>query len=440
MPKTLNMTSGSISRQLIGYALPLILGNIFQLTYNVVDAAIVGRFIGKDVLAAVGTASPVMNLFILGISGVCIGASVIMSRAFGADDFQKLRREMATLSVFGLYFSAIITLPGIIFAGQIMTALQVPNSIYDVSVLYLRLIFIGMPFTYFYNAISSALKSVGDSKTPLKFLVFASVLNAGLDIVLIGFFGFGVVCSAMTTVVAQAVSAVLCIIYVYRKVPVLHIEAHGFKADRALLKETLKYGGVTALQQACQPIGKLLIQGCVNTMGVDVMAAFNAATRVDDYACTPEQNISHAMTTFTAQNYGANKPERIRRGFRVGMLIELVYGVVIFGLVFLCRTPIMHIFVSADAVEVIRLGSDYLALMSFLYILPGFTNGFQGYFRGMGHMPITLAGTITQITIRTACVYALSQSYGINAIPAACATGWCVMLVLQVVYYFKMKK
>lgn len=440
MAKLMRMTKGSIPKQLITYAIPLILGNIFQLTYNVVDSVIVGRFIGKEALAAVGTANPIMNIFIFGISGICIGASVIMGRFYGAKKEDMLKKEMATIAVLGVYFSLLVVIIGMVTAGGLLHLLKVPKDILPMSATYLRLIFLGMPFTYFYNAVSSALKSVGDSKTPLKFLVFAAVLNGVLDIIFIGFLGFGIICSALTTVIAQAISAILCIIYVYGKVPILKLYPSEFKIDRELLKETLKYGSVTALQQACQPIGKLMIQGAVNTMGIDVIAAFNAVSKIDDYAFTPEQNISHAMTTFIAQNNGAGKTERIKKGFHTGMFIELVYGIGICLVVLWLRTPIMELFVGKSSGTVVAEGSRYLSLMALFYIFPGFTNGMQGYFRGIGRMHITLVGTIVQTSLRVIVTFLLSGTLGIQGIAYACAIGWSVMLIVEGIYYRYMVK
>lgn len=435
MAKTVKMTEGNIVGQLLAHALPLIAGNVFQLTYNVVDSVIVGRFIGTDTLAAVGTAGPVMNLFILGISGVSMGASVIMSRFFGAGREDLLKREMATVSVFGLYFSVLVALAGAAGAKALLRLLQVPEEILDLSAGYLRLIFIGMPFTYFYNAYSSALKSVGDSRTPLCFLVVSTVLNMGLDLALIGVLHFGIVCSALTTVLAQAVSAVGCAVYVKRKVSMLHVPFRELHADRALLGETLRYGGVTALQQACQPIGNLLIQGAVNGMGVDIMAAFNAVTKIDDYALVPERNISNAMTTFIAQNGGAEKKERIRKGFAAGMWMEALYGVMACVAVLLARRPLMELFVGKEETAVIAEGVGYLGLMAFFYILPGLTNGIQGFYRGMGRMKMTLAGTALQTSFRVLFVYLLSGRLGIRSFAVSCAIGWCAMLLMDGIHY-----
>lgn len=429
-----HMTEGSISRHLISYSIPLILGNLFQLTYNAVDSIIVGRFIGKEALAAVGTANPVMSIIILGISGICIGSSVIMSEFFGAKEYEGLKKEMATTAVFGLYFSVIVSLLGMLLSRPLLRLLQVPEEILGIASLYLRIVFLGAPFTYFYNAIAAALKSVGDSKTPLKFLAFASILNGALDIVLIGIFRLGIICSATTTVIAEAASAILCILYVYRKIPLLQIGRKEFIIDRPLLKRTLQYGSITALQQACQPVGKLLIQGAVNTMGIDAIASFNAVNRMDDYACLPEQSISHGITTFTAQNRGAGKHQRILKGFQTGLTLEFCYWILICSVTWLLKRPIMQLFVTAGNEEVVALGCSYLSLMAVFYIFPGFTNGFQGFFRGMGNMSITLLGTFIQTSLRVIFVYLLVPRIGINGVAVACAVGWSAMLLVEVPY------
>lgn len=437
----MDMTQGSITRQLIRYSVPLILGNLFQLTYNAVDSIIAGRFIGKEALAAEGMASPVMNLVILGISGICMGAGVLMSEFFGAKHLEKLKREMSTAVLFGLYFSLAVTGMGIIFTPALLRLLHVPEELMKMTAVYLRIIFIGAPFTYFYNALSSALKSVGDSKTPLKFLMFSSVLNGVLDLIFIGGLGFGIVCSAVTTVAAEAVSAGLSVWYVYQKIPLLRLERGEFVMDRGLLKTTLQYGSVTALQQSCQPIGKVLIQGAVNTLGVDVIAAYNAVTRIDDFACLPEQSISHGITTFVAQNRGAQKPERMKKGFGRGLLLEFGYWIGICAVVLLIRNTVLKLFVTGESAEAIAvIGGQYLAIMAFFYIFPAFTNGFQGFYRGMGMMKMTLLGTFIQTSLRVIFTWLLTPSMGISGVAFACAAGWSVMLLVEIPYYFHLQR
>lgn len=437
----MDMTQGSITRQLISYSVPLILGNLLQLTYNAVDSIIAGRFIGKEALAAEGMASPVMNLVILGISGICMGAGVLMSEFFGAKQLEKLKREMSTAVLFGLYFSLAVTGMGIIFTPALLRLLHVPEELMKMTAVYLRIIFIGAPFTYFYNALSSALKSVGDSKTPLKFLMFSSVLNGVLDLIFIGGLGFGIVCSAVTTVAAEAVSAGLSVWYVYQKIPLLRLERGEFVMDRGLLKTTLQYGSVTALQQSCQPVGKVLIQGAVNTLGVDVIAAYNAVTRIDDFACLPEQSISHGITTFVAQNRGAQKPERMKKGFGRGLLLEFGYWIGICAVVLLIRNTVLKLFVTGESAEAIAvIGGQYLAIMAFFYIFPAFTNGFQGFYRGMGMMKMTLLGTFIQTSLRVIFTWLLTPSMGISGVAFACAAGWSVMLLVEIPYYFHLQR
>ncbi len=431
-----NMTEGNITGHLFRYSVPLILGNLFQLTYNVVDSIIAGRFIGKEALAAEGTASPVMNIVILGISGICMGASVLMSEFFGAGAYERLKREMSTTVIFGCWFSVIVALLGALGAGPLLHLLSVPPEIHGIASVYLSIIFLGAPFTYFYNAVSAALKSVGDSRTPLKFLAFSAVLNAVLDLIFIGGLGFGIVCSAVTTVVAEAASALLCIAYVYRKIPMLQLRRGEFHMDGALLRQTLQYGSITALQQSCQPIGKLLIQGAVNPMGVDMIAAFNAVNRIDDYAFTPEQSISHGITTFVAQNRGAGRRERIRSGFRRGLLLEFCYWILICTVITLLKRPLMRLFVTEGNEAIVSLGSSYLAMMAVFYLFPAFTNGIQGFFRGMGNMSITLLGTFVQTSLRVVFVYLLTPRIGMTGVAFACAVGWSVMLLVEIPYYF----
>ncbi len=305
------VVKGGAAGHLLRYAVPLMLGNWFQLAYNAVDSIIAGRFIGKDALAAEGIAGPVMNLVILGITGVCLGAGVLMSEFFGAKDGESLRRELATTVLSGTAACTVVALLGVLFTPAILQACAVPREIFAITAIYLRITFLGAPFTCFYNALAAGFKSVGDARTPLRFLMVSAILNAALDLIFIGGLGFGIVCSAMTTVIAEAFSAVLAGWWLWTKTPELCPRRGQWRVDRSLLGRTLQYGGVSALQQAVQPIGKVLIQGQVNALGVEVIAAFNAVTRIDDFACIPEQSIAQGITTYIAQNRGAGRQDRI---------------------------------------------------------------------------------------------------------------------------------
>lgn len=428
-----DMTKGSAFGHLWRYALPLILGNWFQLAYNVVDSVIAGRFIGKDALAAVGIAAPVMNLVILSITGLCLGSGILMSNFFGAKDWKQLRTQFSTTLLSGALLSVLVALLGIVLTRPIMHLLEVPAEITDITATYTAITFIGAPFTFFYNAIAAALKSIGDSKTPLKFLMFASVLNAVLDVIFIGILGFGIVCSATTTVIAEAVSALLSAGYLIKNIPELCPRKQEWTIDRSLLLQTIKYGGVTALQQSIQPIAKLLIQGQVNVLGVDVIAAYNAVTKIDAFALIPEQSIASAITTYVAQNKGAGQNKRISRGYAVGMGMEFGYWILIGLIVGLLRTPIMSLFVSGENTSaIIAIGSDYLLLMALFYFLPAMTNGVQGFFRGVGWLKITLLGTFIQAGLRTVFTFILAPSLGINGIIYASTIGWFIMLLVEI--------
>ena len=429
-----DMTRGSITRHLVSFSIPLVLGNLFQLMYNAVDSIVVGKFGGEDALAAVGTGNPVMNIVILGITGICIGASVLMSEFFGAKDMEKLKREISTTLLLGSVFSVLIAVLGLFFSGWILKMMDVPEGIFSISVLYLRIIFLGMPFTFFYNAYAAVMRSVGDSKTPVKFLAFASVLNAYLDLLFVAGFHMGVLGAGLATVIAEGVSAGLCLWYVNRNMPMLRLKRSELKVDRQMLKLTLQHGSVTALQQSCQPIGKLLIQRSINSLGITAMAVFNAVSRVDDFAFTPEQSISSGMMTFVSQNRGAKQGERMKKGLPYGLRVEAGYWVLICTAILLLKTPIMNLFVEES--EAIRIGVDYLTLMAFFYLLPAFTNGIQGFFRGMGNMTITLVSTLIQISVRVVFVYLLVPSMGIPAVAWASLIGWLCMLAAEVPYYF----
>ena len=432
-----DMTTGSAHGHLWRYALPLLIGNWLQLAYNAVDSIIAGRFIGRDALAAEGIAGPVMNLVILAVTGMCIGAGVLMSEAFGAKDFDRLRKTFATTIRFGSILCCSATVLGIVFTPAILRALAVPQGIHHMTAIYFRITFLGTPFTFFYNTLAAGLKSVGDSKTPLKFLAFSAILNAVLDLIFLGLLGFGIVCSAVTTVVAEALSALLAGGYLIRRFPDLCPRRGDWRGDRALLRRIVWYAAPTALQQTVQPVGKVLIQRQINLLGENVIATFNAVTRFDNLAMIPEQSIASSISTYIAQNRGAEKDERIRPGFRAGIRLEVLYWALICCLTFLLRTPAVSLFVTGEGShEIVALGSRYLGYMAFFYIFPALTNGVQGFFRGMGKMVTTIVGTLIQVSLRVVFTTLLVPRMGMVGVAFACAVGWSLMLLFEVPYYF----
>ena len=485
---TNDMTRGAITPLLIRFTIPLVLGNLFQLTYNAADSIIVGKFVGEEALAAVGTSNPLMTLAILFINGMCLGAGILVSTAFGAGDTQLMERQVSTTAiagtVFSLAFSALCVILAtpllqlmqvpadilpiaasylrIVFAGLIFTffynflaaiagtvfslafsalcvilatpllqLMQVPADILPIAASYLRIVFAGLIFTFFYNFLAATMRALGDSKSALYFLMISSVLNIGGDLFFVQVLNWGSNGCALSTVVSEALCCVLCVLYIRWKVPILQLGRRWLVFDGKLLRKTVSYGWASAMQQATVQLGKIAVQAIVNTMGVNAMAAFTAASRIDDFAYTPQQNIGHAMTTLMAQNRGAGKHDRVKQGFHCGMRIEAAYGVLIAVVCFSGAPFIMKLFVTDP--EVIHLGVRFLRTVSLFYLMPAATNGIQGFFRGIGDLKVTLVSSTFNMVFRVAAaaVFVLVWKMEIEALPYSYAVGWVVMLLYE---------
>ena len=428
---TKDLTTGKIMPILVNFTVPLVLGNLFQLTYNAVDSIIVGHFVGKEALAAVGICNPVSTLMILFLNGLCMGASILMGIQYGAKDYETLHRQISTTLLSGAVFSFFLTLVCVIFAVPILLLLQVDPSIMDMTVQYLRIIFLGLMFTFLYNFFSSTLRALGDSASPLYFLIISAILNIFGDLFFVIVLKAGSNGCAISTVLSEALCCLFCIIYIQKKVPILRLGKKWLVFDARLLKKTIAYGWASAMQQATVQMGKIAIQALVNTMGVSVAAAFAVVNRIDDFAITPEQNIAHAMTALMAQNKGAGKNDRMREGFRCGMILELVYGAAVMLICLGFARPLMSLFVKDE--EVIGHGVVYLHLIAGMYILPAITNSLQGFFRGIGDLKVTLMSSFTNMTVRViaAAPMVLLWNFGIEALPYSYLAGWIAMLLVE---------
>lgn len=428
---TNDMTRGAILPLLIKFTIPLVLGNLLQLTYNAIDSIIVGRCVGKEALAAVGTSNPLMTLIILFVQGICLGAGILVGTLYGAKNYEVLRRQASTAMLSGIAFSLLLTAAGLLAAPLLLTVLRVEASIRTQAAAYLRIILCGLVFNFIYNFFASTLRAMGDSKSPLCFLGISAAINIVGDLVFVVVFSLGTVGCAVSTVLSEAFSCLLCWLYIQKRIPILRLGRQWLVFDRKLLKETIQYGFVSALQQSTVQLGKLGIQGIVNTMGVTATAAFTAINRIDDYAYIPEQNIGHAMTSVMAQNRGAGEMKRVRAAFSIGMSVELAYGLIMGILLLLCANPLMSLF-TRDAAT-IALGRQYLHLIAFMYIVPAVTNGIQGYFRGMGDLKITLWSSLINMGVRVlACVPLVFVFHmGITALPWAYLIGWGAMLLYE---------
>ena len=428
---TKDMTTGKIMPLLVKFTIPLVLGNLFQLTYNAVDSIIVGHFVGKEALAAVGICNPISTLMILFLNGLCMGASILMGMQYGAREYDTLHRQISTTMLSGVIFSVFLTLICVIFAVPILHLMQVDPSIMVMTTQYLRIIFVGLVFTFLYNFFSSTLRALGDSNSPLYFLIISAILNIFGDLFFVVVLHAGSNGCAVSTVISEALCCLFCIIYIQKKVPILRLGKKWMVFDSSLLKKTIAYGWASAMQQATVQLGKLGIQAIVNTMGVSVAAAFAVVNRIDDFAYTPEQNIAHAMTALMAQNKGAGKKDRMREGFRCGLVLETIYGIAVFIVCFVFARHLMMLFVKDE--EVISHGVTYLHLISVMYILPAFTNGIQGFFRGIGDLKITLISSFINMGVRVlaAAPLVLIMHLGIEALPFSYLAGWAGMLVAE---------
>ena len=431
---TNDMTRGRILPQLISFTIPLVLGNLFQLTYNAADSMIVGRYLGGQALAAVGTAGPIMNLAILFISGMCMGAGILMSTQYGAKQQDVLEQQISTTLLSGLVFSFFVTLSMMVLAKPVLTLIRVPEEILDSACGYLRIIFTGFLFTFAYNFFSSTLRALGDSKASLYFLVISSVFNIAGDLLFVAVFRWGVNGSALATVLSQMICCLCCMIYIQKKVPLLRLGKRWLIFDKCLLSRTFSFGITSALQLMCVQLGKVCVQSMVNMQGIAFMAAFTAVNRVDDFALTPQQNIAHAATTFMAQNKGAGQEKRMKQGFFCGVLVELCYTAAVGSCVFLFAEPIMKLFLPEESAEVIVLGVTYLHLISFLYLLSGSGNIVQGFFRGIGDLKVTLISSLLNISVRVIAVFFMLQvsNGGFGCLAWACCFGWISMNLLEI--------
>ena len=345
-----------------------------------------------------------------------------------------MRKSIAVSTLLSIAFTVVLTLVCCLLSRQILVWMQIPDDIAEEANAYMFVVLLGTGATVFYNMISNMLRALGDSKTPLYFLVTSAFLNIFGDLFFVVVLRWGVAGSAIATVCSEGLCCLLCGIYIKKKIPLLCLGKKWWVFDKSLLGKTVSYGSTSAMQQVCLQLGKLIIQSVVNTQGVAVMAAFTAVNRVDDFAYTPQQNIGHAMTTFLAQNKGAGHKERMKKGFQTGLLIELVYSIGLFCVIWGLAPQIMTLFAEDGDAQVVSLGISYLHLISWMYILPGLTNGVQGFFRGIGDLKVTLYSTFMNMFGRVVAVFVMIRLLQMEFASLAWANmvGWIVMLLFEV--------
>ena len=429
------MSRGSIGGQMAIFAVPLMLANIFQQLYGVINSVIVGRYLGKEALAATGTAIPVMNIMMFLLAGMAMGASVLMAEYFGAGDEKRLKDEVATSMTAGLLFTLLLSTVGIFCIGPALRIIQAPPEITPQAVSYLRIIFSGLIFAFLYNLLSSAMRAVGESAAPLCFLIFSSLLNIALAALFVRDMGAGVAGAAWATVISQAVSTLLCLIYIYFKIPVLRPGRHLMRIDLSLLKKTASYSSVSGIQQAVLYIGIFLLQGAVNPLGIDTIAAFNSVCRLDSLVMAPSDSLASSLMMFVSQNRGARREDRVRFGLRQSIYMNFACTAACALVLFAVPERLAAMFLNAGDSRAVEIGTHYLKIMSLFYLLAPCCNTFQGFFRGIGRMDVTLYATIVQIPVRVALAYILAGRLGMESVAVAIAAGWIFMSVYLLFEY-----
>ena len=436
-----DLTQGGITRTLLAFTLPMIAGAMLQQCYNIADTLIVGRFVGPEALAAVGSAYTLMVFITSILLGLSMGSGTVVSLKYGAGDADGVRRSVGAAFVIVGAATAVLTALSFLLIDEILMLLQVPHDVYAPMRTYLWVIFVGIVFTFLYNFYASLLRAVGDSVTPLWFLAVSAVLNIALDLVFILVFNWGVAGAAWATVASQAVSGVGIMVYTLKSVPVLRLRMADLHPDGKTMKEITSFSTLTSVQQSVMNFGILMVQGLVNSFGMHTMAAFAAAVKIDSFAYMPVQEFCNAFSTFIAQNFGAGKRMRIRQGIKSAVAVSAVFSVAVSAIVFALAEPLMGIFVDAGETEIISIGVDYLRIEGAFYAGIGLLFLLYGYYRAVRMPAMSVVLTVLSLGLRVLLAYVLSAvpSIGVNGIWWAVPIGWFVADVVGVAYYYKLR-
>lgn len=433
----LNLTQGGITGTLLRFTLPMMAGALLQQCYNIADTLIVGQFVGPEALAAVGSAYTLMVFLCSILLGLSLGSSTVFSQQYGRGSLSALRHSTWVSFVLILAITVVLNVAAFLALDPILRFLQVPAEVYPLMHDYLWIIFWGILFTFIYNFYAALLRAVGDSVTPLWFLSLSVVLNIGLDLIFILTLDWGIEGAAAATVIAQGAAALGIVIYTYRKRPELKIQRDEIYLDRPTLKEITEFSTLTCVQQSVMNLGILMVQGLVNSFGTVVMAAFAAAVKIDAFAYMPVQEFGNAFSTFVAQNFGARKRQRIRRGIRQALLITCLFSLAVSLLIFLFAEPLMLIFVKPDEVEILRIGAQYLRIEGAFYALIGILFLLYGYYRSVRMPGMSVVLTVLSLGTRVALSYALASlpAVGVTGIWWSIPIGWFIADLVGIVYY-----
>ncbi|HBF2561736.1 TPA: MATE family efflux transporter [Clostridioides difficile] len=431
-----DLTTGHEGKSIFFFAMPMLIGSLFQQLYNTADSIIVGRFIGKEAMAAVSGANPIMFLLVAALMGVSLGFSILVSQFYGSGDLKKVKATIDTTYILLFIGSILISILGIVFGGPMLKLMNTPESVFAQSKLYLTIIFSGILFSAGYNSVSAILRGLGDSVTPLYFLIIATILNIVLDLTFIVVLRMGVEGVALATIMAQAVSFIISIIYLNKKHEVLKFKIKGIVYDNKIFKDGLRLGLPSGVQQMLFSIGNMTLQFLVNSYGTSAMAAFGAGLRIENFISLPIMNLGSAVSTFVAQNIDAGENERVKKGIRESIKMTLVLAVTVITLILLFRENLIALF-NTDK-DVIKIGSSYLFIIGPFFLFIGTSFVLSSAMKGAGDSMFALISSIVSLWLgRLPASYMLSKFFGTDGIWMGIPFGWTLGLIVTVIYYKK---
>lgn len=437
---TRDMTEGSPVKLILGFFIPMLCGLLFQQLYNMADTIIVGKCLGMKALAAVGSTGSI-NFMIIGFClGVCSGFAIPVAQKFGEKNEKQLRRFAANSGWLALIFSAVMTVIVCIFCRPILELMQTPRDIIDGAYNYIFVIFLGIPATYLYNLLSGIIRSLGDSRTPLVFLIFSSVINVALDFFTILVLGMGEEGAAWATVIAQAVSGLLCLLYMKKKFSILKMEGEEWKPDGQYMKILCGIGIPMGLQYSITAVGSVILQVAVNSLGSMAVAAVTAGTKVILFLACPFDALGATMATYGGQNVGAKKLDRIHQGLKAGLIMGCAYSVLALGTVFFFGQYIALMFADPGETELIRNIRTFLTVNSLFFIPLVFVNGVRFMIQGLGYSKFAMIAGVCEMAARAFVGFCLVPVFGYTAVCIASPAAWIAADLFLVPAYRQVMK
>lgn len=437
---TKDMTSGSTMKLILGFAVPLLMGMLFQQVYSLVDTIIVGRFLGVSALAAVGATGSINFLIVGFCQGICNGFALPVAQRFGAKDYNGLRKYVGNSAVLTIIFGGAITLITVIACRPILELMQTPADIIDLSYHYIVVIFAGIPAIMLYNILSAYLRSLGDSITPVIFLVLSAGLNIGLDLLFIVTFHWGVFGAAFATVLSQAVSGILCLILIIKKFDLLHLKREDWKLDWGYSRYLLIMGLPMGLQYSITAIGSVILQASVNTLGSTAVASMTAGSRISMFVVCPFDALGSTMATFGGQNVGAGRLDRLGRGLRSAVILGAIYSALILVVLIFFGRNLILLFVSAKEAAVIAQAKQFLVTNAAFYLMLALVNIVRFLIQGMGFSGFAVFAGVFEMVARTLVGLVFVPIFGFTAACSANPLAWIFADCFLIPAFFHCRK